>query len=90
MTLIQNEEVSKIIHKHLDVRNDEKEEFGEVFTPINLILEIKLPKSCWSNPDLKLLDPSSGIGNFPVIAYYKLMDGLKRKLKINKRVQNTL
>ena len=88
MTLIQNEEVSKIIHKHLDVRNDEKKEFGEVFTPINLILEtLKLPKSCWSNPDLKLLDPSSGIGNFPVIAYYKLMDGLKKKIK-NKQARS--
>ena len=82
MALIQNEKVSNMIHKHLDVRSDEKKEFGEVFTPINLILEtLKLPKSCWTNPDLKWLDPSCGIGNFPVIAYYKLMDGLKKTIK---------
>ena len=31
-----------------------------------------LPESVWSNPDLKWLDPANGIGNFPIIAYYKL------------------
>ena len=77
-----------MIHKHLDVRSDEKKEFGEVFTPINLVLEaLNLPKSCWTNPNLKWLDPSCGIGNFPVIAYYKLMDGLKKKIR-NKKVRS--
>ena len=88
MALIQNEKVSKMIHKHLDVRSDEKKEFGEVFTPINLVLEaLNLPKSCWTNPNLKWLDPSCGIGNFPVIAYYKLMDGLKKKIR-NKKARS--
>jgi hypothetical protein len=31
-----------------------------------------LPSDVWSNPNLKWLDPANGIGNFPVIAYYKL------------------
>jgi hypothetical protein len=31
-----------------------------------------LPKSVWENPNLKWLDPANGIGNFPIIAYYKL------------------
>lgn len=88
MVLIQNEKVSKMIHKHLNVRSDEKKEFGEVFTPINLVLEtLNLPKNCWKNPNLKWLDPSCGIGNFPVIAYYKLMDGLKNKIK-NKQARS--
>jgi hypothetical protein len=31
-----------------------------------------IPTELWSNPDLKWLDPASGIGNFPIIAFYKL------------------
>jgi hypothetical protein len=37
----------------------------------------KLPKSVWKNKDLKWLDPANGIGNFPVIVYYKLMSTLE-------------
>jgi hypothetical protein len=37
----------------------------------------QLPKEVWSDPTLKWLDPANGIGNYPVVAYYKLMDGLK-------------
>ena len=37
----------------------------------------ELPQDVWTNPNLKWLDPAVGIGNFPVIAYLKLMDGLK-------------
>ena len=36
----------------------------------------QLPPDVWSNPNLKWLDPAVGIGNFPVIVYLKLMDGL--------------
>ena len=36
-----------------------------------------LPKSVWTNPDLNWLDPANGIGNFPVVAFYKLNEGLK-------------
>lgn len=31
-----------------------------------------LPTEVWRNPDLKWLDPANGIGNFPIIAFYKL------------------
>ena len=31
-----------------------------------------LPNEVWYNPNLKWLDPANGIGNFPVIAFYKL------------------
>ena len=37
----------------------------------------KLPKDVWTNPNLKWLDPANGIGNFPIVVYYKLMEGLK-------------
>ena len=61
------------------MRKVEKDKNGEVFTPTSLIKEMldKLPKSVWKNKDLKWLDPANGSGNFPMIVYSKLMDGLK-------------
>jgi len=71
--------ILNIIHRHLTPRNKQKKEFGEVFTPIKLIEEMftHLPKSVWENPKLTWLDPASGIGNFPIVAFYKLDEGLK-------------
>jgi hypothetical protein len=70
--------VLKIIHQRLTPRKKQKEEKGEVFTPIELINKMldHLPNSVWSNPDLKWLDPANGIGNFPVVAFYRLDEGL--------------
>jgi len=74
-----DKEIEEKIEQFLCVREEEKNKYGEVFTPIELIEEMfdKLPSNIWSNPDLKWLDPANGIGNFPMIAYKKLMDGLK-------------
>lgn len=71
--------IAEIIRNYLTVKDTEKKLFGEVFTPVELICEMldKLPKEVWSNPELKWLDPANGIGNFPLVAYYKLMHGLK-------------
>tara|TARA_R110001632_G_scaffold104959_1_gene214156 strand:- start:865 stop:2262 length:1398 start_codon:yes stop_codon:yes gene_type:complete len=75
--------ILEIIRNYLTVKDAEKKLFGEVFTPVELICEMldKLPKEVWSNPDLKWLDPANGIGNFPLVAYYRLMDGLKDVVK---------
>lgn len=80
------EEIQKKIEEYLPVRDAEKDKFGEVFTPIKLIEEMldKLPKDVWKNKDYKWLDPANGIGNFPMIAYKKLMDGLKDVIKDEK------
>lgn len=71
--------ILKIIHKHLTPKKKQKEEKGEVFTPVELVESMleKLPKSVWKNPELKWLDPANGIGNFPVVAFYKLNEGLE-------------
>lgn len=68
------------IEQYLPVRKIEKDLYGEVFTPQSLIEEMlgKLPKSVWSNPDLKWLDPANGIGNFPMIAFKMLDEGLSK------------
>jgi len=71
--------ILNIIKEHQTIRKGEKEKNGEVFTPNELINENldKLPLAVWKNPGLKWLDPANGIGNFPIVAYYKLMEGLK-------------
>jgi superfamily II DNA or RNA helicase len=74
--------VLSIIRDRLTVRKEEKNLYGEVFTPIELVCEMlnKIPDEVWKNPNLKWLDPANGIGNFPVVVYYKLMESLKDEI----------
>jgi hypothetical protein len=76
---IDNEKVLEIIRKHLTPKEEEKNLFGEVFTPLELVCEMlsKLPSKVWTDKDLKWFDPANGIGNFPIVVYYKLMVTLK-------------
>jgi len=73
------EQIEKIINEHLDIDQNNKVSKGEVFTPLWLILEMfdHLPEKVWKNPNLKWLDAGSGIGNFSMILFYKLDNGLK-------------
>jgi hypothetical protein len=82
-SLIKNETVLETIRKYLSVRDEEKKLFGEVFTPVELVCEMleKLPSEVWKDPKLKWLDPANGIGNYPVVAYYKLMESLNNSSK---------
>lgn len=84
---IRKDKILNIIHRRLTPRQKQKKDFGEVFTPINLIEDMlsHLPKSDWSNPNLKWLDPANGIGNFPVVVFYKLDEGLKAWEPDNKK-----
>ena len=72
------EDIQKKIEQYLPVRNEKKDKNGEVFTPIELIKEMldNLPANVWTNPNLKWLDPANGIGNFPMVAYQKLLEKL--------------
>jgi 16S rRNA G966 N2-methylase RsmD len=45
-------------------------------TLVNEMLDT-LPEKVWKNPNLKWLDPSAGMGNFPIAVYMRLMEGLK-------------
>lgn len=76
---VDKQEIITILNQNLKIKVKEKNIYGEVFTALELIYEMldKLPKSVWKNKDLKWLDPANGIGNFPVIVYYKLMEGLE-------------
>ena len=84
---MSDKDIEEKIEQYLSVREEEKNKHGEVFTPIGLIDEMldKLPPSVWSNPDLKWLDPANGIGNFPMVAYRRLMKGLEKWEPNNKK-----
>ena len=73
------EDIQAKIAQYLPVRDEKKNANGEVFTPQVLIEEMldKLPKTVWSNPHLKWLDPANGIGNFPMMVYHELMKKLE-------------
>ena len=86
-SLIDNpEELFKLINKCLKPKEIEKKQFGEVFTPMNLINEMLdiLPFEIWKDKNLKWFDPSTGIGNFQIAVYLRLMESLKNKIVNNK------
>ncbi len=72
-------EIQDKIIEYLPVKKVEKDKYGEVFTPQELINEMldKLPSNVWSDPNLKWLDPANGIGNFPMLVFERLNEGLK-------------
>jgi hypothetical protein len=80
-------ELLELIDSCLKPKQKEKQENGEVFTPMALIFEMldNLDKhhigcehrSIFTEKDFKWFDPASGMGNFIVAVYLKLMDGLK-------------
>ena len=74
------DDIEKIINSNGTVNQKKKVKLGEVFTPFNLIIEMlnQLPKSIWTNHKNKWLDPGSGIGNFSILVFYYLDNGLKK------------
>ena len=78
-------ELLDFLNANLKPTQEKKEKNGEVFTPIKLIEEMmdKLTEAdpnIWSNPNLKWLDPAAGMGNFAVVVYLRLMEGLKKQM----------
>ena len=94
-SLIDNpKELLELINDCLKPKQKEKQENGEVFTPMYLIYEmldnldkyyIEIYKtSIFTNKDLKWLDPATGMGNFMIAVYLRLMNGLKEVIKDDK------
>jgi site-specific DNA-methyltransferase (adenine-specific) len=81
-----NEEVIDILTKNLVPKDFEKNVYGEVFTPIHFVEKMldALPASVWKKKCLKWFDPACGIGNFPIIVYYRLMKSLKSSIVSDK------
>ena len=89
-TIHEPDKLLEFINDNLKPKVEEKKQKGEVFTPIYLVREMleKLDnayiknndKSIFSEPTFKWFDPAVGIGNFPIIVYLKLMEGLKQTI----------
>jgi len=91
ITELNGKEINEYIIKNLAIKTQEKDEFGEVFTPPDLIEEMirELPKSVWKNKDYKWLDPANGQGNFPMIVYFELMKELD-SVPLSKRSEHII
>lgn len=75
---LTNTELHKMMNSYLPIRTNEKNKYGEVLTPPKLIEEIinHFPETVWSDPHLTWIDPTCGTGNFIIMVYMKLMNGL--------------
>jgi len=84
-------ELLELINECLKPKEIEKKKFGEVFTPMSFInndmlgdleeyYKKKYNKNIFEDETLKWGDTTTGMGNFPIAIYYKLMDGLKKKI----------
>ena len=83
-------ELLELIDSCLKPKQKEKQENGEVFTPMSLVFEMldnldkhyikEHGRSIFTEPSFKWFDPASGMGNFPVAVYLKLMEGLKTQI----------
>ena len=78
----QPEKLLEIIDLCLKPKQNEKKKFGEVFTPMKIVISMldKLPKGVWKKKNYKWLDPANGMGNFPIAIYLRLMKGLEEKI----------
>jgi hypothetical protein len=87
-------ELLELINKCLKPKEIEKKDNGEVFTPVFIIDDMldKLDEqykknnnnqSIFNNKNIKWLDPANGMGNYPIIIYLRLMDGLKKEIPDN-------
>lgn len=100
--LIDNpKELLELIDSCLKPKQKEKQENGEVFTPMPLVFEmldnldnhyIKVKGvSIFSNPNFKWFDPAAGMGNFSIGVYIRLMDALRNTIPdVNARKRHIL
>lgn len=74
-----SDDANMFIETHLPINIELKKDFGEVFTPYALINKMldELPEKVWSRHDFKWLEPTCGTGNFMLLVYLRLMNGLK-------------
>lgn len=75
-------EIYALIESHLPSKDKEKSALGEVFTPISMIDDLydQFPPRIWQDSTSTWLDPSAGIGNFPIVLFFRFMKGLRSKI----------
>jgi hypothetical protein len=95
------QEILEYINSHLAPKETERAQYGEVFTPLNIVDQMlsRLPKegvsNVWNKKEYKWLDPANGIGNFPIKAfigqtegkytYPGLFEGLRKEIPDDKQ-----
>lgn len=87
---MNEEEIKHFIEQQIPIKSLEKNKYGEVFTSpilINKLLDL-FPKSVWTNPNLKWLDPSVGAGFFMIFVYLRLIKGLSNWEQSEKKRSN--
>jgi len=91
------DDIQEYISQNLIIRKEEKDRYGEVLTPSNLIDEIldEFPSQIWNNKDIKWLDPCAGTGNYFALIYSRYMKSLTphfsdKKKRSNHILQNML
>ena len=87
-------ELLELIDSCLKPKHHEKKIYGEVFTPMNIVFEMldnldknyskEYGRSIFTEREYKWFDPASGMGNFPVAIYLKLIEGLKEQIPDDK------
>lgn len=86
-SLLDNpKDLLELIDNCLKPKQKEKQENGEVFTPMSIVFELidqldleyneETGRSIFSEKDFKWFDPANGMGNFPIAVYMRLMEGL--------------
>lgn len=95
-------ELFEVIMECLKPKSVEKRKYGEVFTPLKFINENMLVnlekhyqashgKNIYEDETLTWGDTTAGMGNFPIALYYKLMNGLDKKIPdVNLRKKHIL
>jgi hypothetical protein len=73
------EKVLEYIKEHLSPKDTERQQFGEVFTPMEFVNDMlsHLPSKVWKDSSAKWLDPANGMGNFPIAVFLKLNESLQ-------------
>ncbi len=66
----------------LQINNENKEIYGEIFTPYSFIKRMfnLIPESFFKNPDSKWLDPGAGSGFFSIFLFNILYVSLKERI----------
>ena len=85
---MSDQEIETWIEKHIHQQdgpnsdNENRERFGEVFTPAILVNELldALPPRVWTDPTTRWLDPAAGTGHFLALVYVRLMGTLSKKI----------
>jgi hypothetical protein len=86
ITINDPSKLIEFVNSQLKPKLKEKNDNGEVFTPLQMVDELldKLDESykkqyklsIFCEPCLKWFDPAVGIGNFPILLFQRLMSGL--------------